>query len=142
MKQSSKAGFYAIVAGIALALALPAAQAHASGCSIATLNGTYADQDTGSIRGIGAFVGVNLDNFDGKGTLTMTGWASLNGTIVPNSATGTYTVNSDCTGAYSVGSGAHQVDGFFVINDNGNELQIVIVDPHTAITCVAKKQFP
>jgi hypothetical protein len=140
--KNSKAGFVAIVAAFALTLVLaPAAKASPKGCSNATLKGTYGDQDTGWIGGIGAFAGVNLDTFDGNGNMTSTGIASLNGTIVPGTGSGTYTVNSDCTGTYVVQSGGQTIHAYFVINDNGNELQIVITDPGTAITCIAKKQF-
>ena len=34
------------------------------------------------------------------------------------------------------------IHAYFVIDDNGNELQIVITVPGTAITCVARRQFP
>ena len=141
MKHSSKTKSFVIVASIALALAVaPAAKAHAKACSNATLKGTYADKDNGWIDGIGTFAGVNLDTFDGKGDMTITGFASLNGTIVPNQGTGTYTVNPDCTGTYMNQEGT--IHAYFVIDNNGNELQIVITDPGTAITCVARRQFP
>jgi hypothetical protein len=35
-----------------------------------------------------------------------------------------------------------KTDAFFVIDQGRNELQIVITDPGTVITCVARKQFP
>ena len=140
MKQSSKAGFYAMAAGVALALMVPAAQAHAKGCSNATLKGSYADKDTGWFDGVGTFAAVNLDSFDGNGNLTMNGWASLNGTVVPNQGSFTYVVNADCTGTYTNQDGS--IQAFFVIDNNGNELQIVITNNGTAITCVAKKQYP
>jgi hypothetical protein len=141
MNQISKARCFAIVAGVALALALaPAGKAYAKRCSSATLKGTFSDKDTGWINGIGTFAGVNLDTFDGNGNMTITGFASLNGTIVPNHETGTYTVNPDCTGTYMNQEGT--IHAYFVLDDNGNELQIVITDPGTAITCVARRQFP
>ena len=75
--------------------------------------------------------------------MAATGYSSLNGTIVPGSASGTYTVNPDCTGTYTVqNSLGLTVHAFFVIDDNGNELQDVITDAGTVINCVARKQFP
>jgi hypothetical protein len=56
--------------------------------------------------------------------------------------TGTYQVNPDCTGTYTVSGGGLTVDAFFVIDQAGNEIKIVITDPGTAINCVARKQFP
>jgi hypothetical protein len=130
-----------VVAVFALALtAAPAAKA--AGCSNATLKGTYADQDTGTIVGVGPFAGVNVDSFDGKGNLTISGVSSLNGSVSPGVETGTYQVNPDCTGTYTVTGGGLTIDAFFVIDQGGNELQIVITDSGTVINCIARKQFP
>ena len=90
MKQISKARCFAL----ALALA-PAGKAYAKRCSSATLKGTLSDKATGWIDGIGTLAGVNLDSFDGNENMTITGFASLNDTIVPNQETGTYTVKPD-----------------------------------------------
>jgi hypothetical protein len=127
----------------ALALTIAPLTALAKPCSVATLKGTYADRDTGFISGVGAFAGVNLETFDGNGAMTATGTASLNGTIVSGSSYGTYTVNPDCTGTYTVQNPLGlTVHAFFVIDDNGNEFQDVITDAGTVINCVARKQFP
>ena len=144
MKLSTMAkAIMTIVAVFALALtAAPAAKAAGTGCSDATLRGTYADQDTGTIVGLGPFAGVNVDRFDGKGKLTISGWSSLNGSVGYGVETGTYHVNADCTGTYTVSGGGVTIDAFFVIDQGGNELQIVITDPGTVINCAARKQFP
>ena len=149
MRYSTIARTLTIVALAALALGVaPAANASNRGCSLATLKGTFADKDTGVITSppavAGPFAGVNLETFDGNGVLTGSGIGSLNGNIVPVTYTGTYTVNADCTGTYTVkvsplGLTTH---AFFVIDDGGNELQIVITDQGTVITCIARRQFP
>jgi hypothetical protein len=132
-----------IVAVFALALtAAPAAKAADRNCSNATLRGTYSDQDTGTIVGVGPFAGVNVDSFDGKGNLTISGWSSVNGSVSQGVETGTYQVNPDCTGTYTVTGGGLTIDGFFVIAQDGNELQTVITDPGNVINCIARKQFP
>ena len=132
-----------IVAVFALALTVaPAAKAAERNCSNATLRGPYSDQDTGTIVGVGPFAGVNVDSFDGKGNLTISGWSSVNGSVSQGVETGTYQVNPDCTGTYTVTGGGITVDGFFVIAQDGNELQIVITDPGNVINCIARKQFP
>lgn len=139
MKFSTTTRAMTMVAVFGLTLAAgPAAKA--SGCSDATLKGAYSDQDTGTIVGLGPFAGVNLDTFDGKGKLTINGISSLNGNVSAGLTTGTYHVNPDCTGTYTVTGGGLTVDAFFVIDQSGNELQIVITDPGTVITCVARKQ--
>ena len=149
MKRSDIATAFTIAAVTALALAVaPAANASSKGCSLATLKGAFADKDTGFILSAPAvaspFAGVSLETFDGNGTLTGSGIGSLNGEIVPVTYVGTYTVNPDCTGTYTVevsplGLTTH---AFFVFADGGNELQIVITDPGTVITCIARRQFP
>ena len=148
MKRNTTAKAFAIAAVTALALTVtPIAKADNRGCSNATLKGAFADKDTGFITAppalAGPFAGVNLETFDGHGALTGTGIVSLNGNVFPGTFTGTYTVNPDCTGTYTVqNSLGSTVHAFFVIDDSGNELQIVITDPGTVITCIARRQFP
>ena len=142
MKHRNTATALTILAVFALAAAAgPAAKAADRDCSNATLRGTYSDQDTGTIVGVGPFAGANLDSFDGKGHLTISGLSSVNGSVSPGVETGTYQVNPDCTGTYTVAGGGFTIDAFFVIDDDGNELKIVITDPGNVINCVARKQF-
>jgi hypothetical protein len=52
-------------------------------------------------------------------------------------------VNPDCTGTYRVQDPQGNIyTAFFVIDDGGNELQIVVTNQGTAISCFARKQFP
>lgn len=142
MKFSNTAKVFTLFAVFALALiAAPTAKASDKGCSNATLRGAYSDQDTGTIVGAGPFAGVNVDNFDGKGNLTISGVSSVNGSVFPGVESGTYQVNSDCTGTYTVSGGGITVDAFFVIDDAGKELKILITDPGNVINCIARKQF-
>jgi hypothetical protein len=143
MKLSNTAKAFTLFAVMALALtAAPTAKASEKSCSNATLRGAYSDQDTGTIVGVGPFAGVNIDSFDGKGNLTISGISSVNGSVFPGVESGTYQVNSDCTGTYTVSGGGITVDAFFVIDNAGKELKIVITDPGNVITCIARKQFP
>src|ERR1700733_13574833 len=103
MKYANTAGVLTIVVVFAGALAAgPAGRAADKGCSDATLKGAYSDQDTGTIVGVGPFAGVNVDSFDGHGKMTISGMSSLNGSVAPGVETGTYHVNQDCTGTYTV----------------------------------------
>jgi len=148
MKRSTIAQTFTIAAVTALALGLaPMAKADSKGCSNATLKGTFVDKDSGWIFTSPSaapvpFAGVNIETFDGNGTLTGTGMASVNGNIMSGTFKGTYTVNPDCTGTYTSESPGLTVHAFFVIDDSGNELQIVITNPGTVISCVARRQFP
>ena len=159
MKRSNIANAFAITAFAVLALGVaPTAKAHDKACSKATLQGNYTHIATGFFISPGSmatpFAAVSTITYDGNGAFTETGILSLNGNIVPPqtdpalvqtvTGTGTYTVNPDCTGTYTVnvsplGLTTH---AFFMIADGGNELQIVITDPGTVITCIARRQFP
>src|SRR5215472_13882370 len=125
------------------------ATAQNKGCSNATLKGTFAEKDNGFIPNppptpASLFAGVNLDTFDGKGTITAIGFGTVDGNGGPQTETGTYRVNPDCTGTYEVqiSPGGFTAHAFFVIDDGGNELQIIVTDPGNVITCIARKQLP
>lgn len=149
MKRSNITKSFAIGAVAALALSLaPAAKAERRGCSNATLRGVFAQTDTGVITAppamAGHFAGVSAVTFEGNGTMSATGIANVNGTIIPVTQKGTYIVNPDCTGTYTVQISPIGLTGhaFFVIADGGNELRILPTDPGSVITCVARRQFP
>lgn len=150
MKRSTIATAFtiAVVSTLTLGLA-PTANAHEKGCSSATLQGTFAEKDTGFITNpppaaASLFAGVVLETFDGNGKMTATGMSNLDGTVTSQTEKGTYTVNPDCTGTYEVqiSPGGFTAHAFFVIDDDGNELQIIVTDPGTVITCIARRQFP
>jgi hypothetical protein len=90
-----------------LGVAQPAANINL-GCSNATLVGTYAFQITGQILApppvAGPVAGVALTVFDGNGNLTQVDNVVHNG-VAPvedwRPAIGTYTVNANCTGAFT-----------------------------------------
>jgi len=95
---------------------LPAAGLAASvvradgGCSLASLNGPYATEGQGTI--VGALPGfppppfpfgeVILDHFNGAGIFFGTASVNAGGVALVVPVTGTYTVNSDCTGTITV----------------------------------------
>jgi hypothetical protein len=146
MKPSTVAKALAIMlAALALGIA-PNARAD-EGCSNATLKGTFVFKGVGFIVSpatvAGPFADVNTLTFDGNGAATGTGIVSQNGNIVPVTETGTYKVNSDCTGTYEVllspfGFTAHY---YFVIDASG-ELQIICTDSGVAFSGTARRQFP
>jgi hypothetical protein len=129
---------FAIAAAAALALSIaPAAKADNKGCSNATLKGTFVHAASG-FEAAGPLAGVGTDTFDGNGGVTTTATISINGNIVPVTATGTYKVNPDCTGTYKI----PLTTLFLVIGDNGNEIHAICIDPGVVLSHTFKKQFP
>lgn len=79
------------------------AQEQNSGCSLARAAGTYGVSDTGTIVGIGPIAVVSLATFDARGNISGKSTLSENGDISHRTASGTYTVNDDCTGTTTFG---------------------------------------
>lgn len=148
MTRSTIAKTFAIGAVAALALGLaPMAKAERKECSVATLEGSFVRRDAGFVTApptiAGPLAGVSLVTFDGYGALTSAGFASLNGNVSESKATGTYSVNPDCTGTYTTLSSTGRTGtAFFVIADNGNEIHILPTNPGSSITCIARRIFP
>jgi hypothetical protein len=137
----------AIAAVTALGLGIaPMAKAEKKGCSNATLKGAYAHRASGFEIAppviAGPLVGVGVDTFDGYGGVTTTATLSLNGNIVQLTATGTYNVNPDCTGTYTIQGGGGTTRLVFVIVDRGSEIQAICIDPGVVLTHIFRKQFP
>ena len=144
MKSSTIAKTFTIAAVIALALGIaPTAKADDKGCSNATLKGSFAHRASGSVTAppamAGPLAGVGTDTFDGFGGFATTATISLNGNIGPLTGKGTYKVNPDCTGTYTI-PGVTTL--FFVIADSGNEIQAVCIDPGVVITHIFRRQYP
>jgi len=136
---------FAAVSAFALSIA-PAANADDKGCSNDTLRGTFAYRATGSSVAPlppGQYAEVGAQTFDGRGGTTANGMASINGSAMPSAATGAYTVNSDCTGTFTLeiapGLTAHY---FFVIADGGAEYQAVCLDPVAVLTRIGRRLYP
>jgi hypothetical protein len=154
MELSTTTKNFAIAAITALALGIaPAARANNMGCSNATLKGTFAHIGTGFTTAppsmAGPLNGVGTDTFDGNGNITGTATLNLNGVPVPVPVTekGTYKVNPDCTGSYTVqffvgGSPSGSTNVSFVIADSGNEIHGVCTDQGSVTTHTFLRQFP
>ena len=147
MKRSTTTTLALAAAVLALGLA-PTAKADDKGCTNATLNGTFSQKGSGVILTppsiAGPIANVGTLTFDGRGGLTGTVVNSLSGNTVAATEKGTYHVNSDCTGTYTVLISPLGITGnaFFVIDSQANEIQILTTDPGAVILCVARRQFP
>ncbi len=149
MKCSTIAKTFATGAVAAFVLGLvPLAKAQASACSNATIKGAFARRDTGFVIPPNAapvpLAGVSLMTFDGDGTWTSVGFASVDGNQLQSKSKGTYTVKPDCTGHYEpdVAPPGRKGGVFFVIVEGGNGLEILPTDHGAAINCIARRVFP
>jgi hypothetical protein len=130
--------------GIAVTALYPARKAHATqtptlhqGCSLATLNGTYAFSRTGVNNGAGgpiAQIGTSLYNGDGTRGLIRT-TRSTNGEIRDWTDTvnnGTYTLDPDCTGSFFDETGTKTEN--FVVLEGGKRYLLLSVAVGTIVT--------
>jgi hypothetical protein len=147
MKSGTIAKTFAIAAVTALALGLaPTAKAQNRRCSEATLQGAFAYTSIGSIVAapipslVGPSAEVGLEIFDGRGGITFTFNSSQNGNVGPGTATGTYTMNEDCTGTFTEALPGFTAHYSFVIDDNGNGYQAICQDAGVVISRFSRKQ--
>ena len=149
MKHNTIAETFTLAALALLALGIaPTANAADKGCSVATLKGTFAINGTGSILVPPQFAGpigiAGTNTFDGNGGVTGAGMLNQSGSSLPITETGTYTVNSDCTGVIVVQIGPIAIAAhyYFVIDQSVTELQMLCTDDGVVFSAVAKRQFP
>jgi hypothetical protein len=114
-------------------------------CGLKSLDGTYGFRVDGTNVG-GALVpgpvsAVGIATADGAGNLTGADTVSANGTIVPRTLSGVYTVNANCTGQATFTDNFAQTTHLnFVIVQNREEFSFIQTDPGAVTTGVAKKQ--
>lgn len=135
---------------LAFAMVAPAALFGQSGdndgCSNATVTGDYAFRVSGWVVLGGAVVdrnGVAMTHFDGAGNLTQVDFVMSNGAPLAGPAdpvtgfhiaeTGTYKVNSDCTGTAEIhlpkppnASSGAVINLMFVLGDRGRTIHAIV----------------
>jgi hypothetical protein len=96
---------------------------------------------TGTIIGVGSLSAVGVVTFDGQGNHVGFDTISLNGSIIPRlTFTGTYNVNSDCTGSDTENfQNGLTIQRNFVIVDGGQEIRFIVTNAGNAVTAVAGK---
>ena len=132
-----------------LTLALAASStltAHASACSNSTIRGTYAFTIHGQVflpNGSMLLIdGLAKTTFDGNGNLTQLDAIAVNGNVAPGwaSNTGTYSVNPDCTGTFTVTNGNQPpVHLQMIVAQSGNTIRDMVIDPGFATTAEAER---
>jgi hypothetical protein len=91
-----------LTVGLIVSLA-PSAHAEDHECSLARAAGKWSFTDNGTVVGVGPRVAVGTLTLDSAGNVSNgTVTSSLNGTIISETASGTYTVNPDCTGTFNL----------------------------------------
>jgi hypothetical protein len=123
-----------------------AATAHGRGCSDSTIKGEYAFAIHGQILTPGGPLvvdGIAKTTFDGNGNFTQVDTVAVNGFItqVWRPGTGTYTLNSDCTGTMTL---MNQGDPAplhlaIVVSQSGAIIHDVVTDPGVAVTADAER---
>lgn len=87
------------------------AQNQNGGCSLASLNGAYAVERQGTILAQllpvlppppASFGEASIAHFNGAGSFFGSATVNIGGAVASPAFTGTYTVNSDCTGTVTV----------------------------------------
>jgi hypothetical protein len=106
-------------------------------CNNGLIAGTYGFTIQGNkLAGsgpIGPMVGVAMTQFDGIGGFTQIDTVTVDGQVLADfshsPATGTYTVNSDCTGTFTINftDGRPPVVANFVVVRHGAEIDTVVI---------------
>jgi hypothetical protein len=137
MKKKLLTSGAALVLLTLVALGSAYAQSDSPACTDKLIKGNYGFTLQGNkLVGpgpVGAQVGVAMTQYDGEGGFTQIDSVTINGVEVSDfshtPATGTYTVNSNCTGTFTINftDGRPTVVTNFVVVDNGNEIDAVVV---------------
>ncbi len=96
----------------------------------ATLRGTYMSRSAGTIVGVGPLTAVGWLLYDGTGDVVNGFTVSVNGVISRSTISGTYTVNSDCTGSTYLSGGHYD----FVVTADGSRVNWIRTDPGTVFS--------
>jgi hypothetical protein len=140
--------FLTLSAAMILAV-LPAVTAVHAQCTNATLTGNYGMNFSGftthskDLRGAEVpWVVVGVVTFDGAGNVSIGYSGAINGVVFTGqTGSGTYGVNSDCTGSFSFTAGdAAGTDANLAIIGGGTEVFGVVTDAGSSVTFDLKKQ--
>src|ERR1700751_5092444 len=112
-------------------------------CNNRLIQGTYGftieGQKLAGPGPVGSQVGVATTTFDGEGNLSQIDSVLIGGSQVANfphpPASGTYSVNADCTGTFTIEfrDGRPPVTVDFVVVDYGWEIDTVVLPPPGAV---------
>jgi hypothetical protein len=148
MKRTTASPALVVLLCIVFAATLaPAARADDHACSNRSVAGTYGYTTTGTRLGIGPVAGVGVSTLDRNGDVSGKQTVSFNGVIANETYTGTYTVNSDCTGTATlvVSSSIPAFNRTSTLDlvwvDNSSAIRMIFTNAQTIITVDAKRLF-
>jgi hypothetical protein len=141
------ATWFSVGGVVLMAAGVAGAQTDSRLCTNGLIRGDYAFSVEGYKLGgppgspLGPMRGVAMTTFDGHGKLTQLDTVVVNGVktsdFTEEPATGTYQVNHDCTGTFTLTFVAPDprppVTVNFVISDNGDQIDSVVVAPPTVL---------
>jgi hypothetical protein len=141
-KLIARASLVATVVVLFMTVALPA---RASQCSLTSVAGSYGYTTSGFVAlAPGSFVPVAAAGritFDGHGNVTGTQTRVVAGSSLDETYSGTYTVNPNCTGSFTVlvepDTRTSTVD--LVWTDNRNGISAVFTTPGFILTATARR---
>ncbi len=146
MKQGSR--IVPILCILLLAGLAPAARAEDGGnghqCSLHSVAGTFGYAVTGSRNGVGPVAGAGQLTFHRDGTISDgKQTVSFNGVIADETYSGTYTVESDCSGSFTVVVASPIAPRTSTVNlvwvSNTDAAKAIFADAGTILTADAKR---
>lgn len=115
-------------------------------CSLATLKGSYALYGEGAVTAFNPsqpITHVGMVTYDGAGNFFGSDTIMLNGTSVPDTFTGTYTVTGECMISVEIAStavGLVHEKGWIVGQGNSTEVHLIVTDPGFVFREATRKQ--
>ncbi len=115
-------------------------------CSVATLKGTYALFGKGTVTAYSPsqpITHVGIVTYDGAGNFSCQDTIMLNGALIPDTFTGTYTVTEDCmitVDIVSTAVGVVHEKGWIVGHGKSTEVHLIVTDPGFVFCETTRKQ--
>jgi hypothetical protein len=126
----------ALVAAALSAVTTAPVMAQASGCTLATVKGSYGLVATGTDLGIGPATAIGIVNINGAGSFNYSFTQSVNGVVNSGVVPGTYTLSANCSGTVTFADG--QTFAAVVVNA-AQEIDLMSTSSSLVQTAVAKK---
>ena len=130
---------------LTMILLAPAWAQNTAACTPAATHGTYSVTCSGFLSPTAGapqvpFSAIGTVTGDWGGKFTGTAKASLGGTMVDQTVSGTLVVSSDCTGSISYdqkinGQAASNLNISYQVLDEGKEIRGMATDPGSTISC-------